>query len=331
MYKEEGSMAFELLPRGCEESSFMWIYQVVPGVSAAFYEYNSPHCHVFNNMVIARDIVGGTPEPRRMLEVNVCREGTFRVVFPERQSFMSLLQGDVALVVTDMSDWARILIGDSETDWNIDLPTSRYRGFGLIIDLALVEVRSKELLATLGIDLASVISSYRLEERAFIVTADLGIEKTVDAIDLHRKNGSAALLRLGALELLARIDIRTVPPKSLPKPECSLETARLTREARNHAVSNLSVRHTIDDIARRFGMSSTVFKNAFREMYGEPYARYMTKSRMERAEALLAEGELVLSVAEAVGYESPSKFTAAFKRVFDEPPSAYRERMKARK
>jgi AraC-like DNA-binding protein len=329
MYKEEGSMSFELLPRGCGESSFMWIYQVVPGINAAFYEYNSPHCHVFNDMAIARDIVGDVLEPRRMFEVNVCREGTFRVVVPERQSFISLLQGDVALVVTDMSNRARTITGNPKADWSIDLPTSYYRGFGLIIDLALVESRSKDLLATLGINLASVINTYRLEERAFVVAADLGIERTVDAIDLHRRSGSATLLRLGTLELLARIDIRAVPPKSLNKLECSLETARLTREARNHALSNLGVRQTIGDISRKFGMSSTVFKNAFRKMYGEPYARYMTKSRMEQAEAMLAEGSLVFTVAEAVGYVSPSKFTAAFKRAFGESPSAYRERMGA--
>jgi AraC-like DNA-binding protein len=55
----------------------------------------------------------------------------------------------------------------------------------------------------------------------------------------------------------------------------------------------------------------------------------MAQIRMQRAEALLAQGGLVLSVAQAVGYESPSKFTAAFKRVFAESPSAYRDRMKA--
>lgn len=59
-------------------------------------------------------------------------------------------------------------------------------------------------------------------------------------------------------------------------------------------------------------MSPTVFKTTFKELFGEPYARYMRMARMERVEALFAEGELILSIAETVGYESPSKFTAAF-------------------
>lgn len=329
MREDESCLAFELLSQGAEKNSFMHVCRVVPGINAAFYEYNSPHCHVFNDMAIARDIVGDTRELHRMLEVNICREGTFRVLSSGRRSLMSLLQGDVSLAVTDVSDRTRTLAGDPVADWVVDLPARRYRGFGLIVDLSLVEACSKGFLSALGIDLSGVIRSYRLEERAFIMSADLGMEKTVDAIELYRRNGAASLLRLGVMELLVRIDVRAVPPKSISRPECSLETARLVKEARNHAVSHLHGRYTIDEISRMFGMSPTVFKSAFREIYGEPYARYMTGVRMEQAEAHLAEGELVLSVAEAVGYESPSKFTAAFKRAFGESPSAYRDRMKA--
>ena len=331
MREQEDFLAFELLPLGAEESSFMWIYRVIPGIRAAFYEYNSPHCYVFNDMAIVRDIIGDVPKPRRMLEINMCREGAFHVVFSKRQSFISLLQGDLALAITDVFDWVRTPAGGSEPNWVLDLPTNRYRGCGLIIDLALVESYSKDLLTLLGIELASLIDSYCLDERIFIMAVDLGIEKVVDAIEIHRKNGSMPLLRLGVLELLARLDARTVPPKSLSRSECSLETLHLTKEARNHAVNHLSTRYTIDDISRKLKMSPTVFKSAFREIYGEPYARYMTRTRMEQAETLLAEGELVLSVAKAVGYESPSKFTAAFTRIFGESPSAYRDRMRANK
>ncbi|MDR2106114.1 MAG: AraC family transcriptional regulator [Coriobacteriales bacterium] len=329
MHKEEGSLAFKLLPLGTEESSFMYIYRVIPGVSAAFYEYNSSYCHVFNDMAIARDIIGDTPIPRRMLEVNLCCEGSFRVLFAGQQSIMSILQGDLALAVTDVSDRARTLGWGSKADWVIDLPTSRYRGFGIIIDLELVASLSHDLIATLGMNFADMIESYRLEESPFVMSIDRGIEKTVDAIELHRKNGSVPLLRLGVLELLARIDAGVIPQKSLSRPVRSLESVRLTREARNHAVNHLCERYTISEISRRFGMSPTVFKSVFREIYGDAYARYMTRIRMERAEALLAEREPILSIAKAVGYESPSKFTAAFKRLFGESPSACRNRMRA--
>jgi AraC-like DNA-binding protein len=331
MHKLEGTLLFKLLPQGPEASSYMWVYQLIPGITVMFHEYNSPHCHVFNDRSIARDIIGDVSSLRRMLEINVCREGTFRVLFPKHQTFVSILQDDLVLTVTTMSDWERALVGSPDIDWVLDLPTSRYRGFGIIIDLALVENQSRDLLTTLGIKITSLVDSYRLTEGAFVMAADLGMDKTIDAIELYWKNNSMALLRLGVLELLARLDARIVPSKSLARSECSLETARLVREARNHAFSQLDSRYTIDEISRRFKMCPTVFKNAFRELYGEPYARYMTRCRMERAEELLVEGQRILSVAQATGYESPSKFSAAFKRAFGESPSEYRERMSAKK
>jgi AraC-like DNA-binding protein len=230
-----------------------------------------------------------------------------------------------------MSDLERTIISSPDTNWVLDLPTKRYRGFGIIVDLALVENQSRELLSALGIKITSLIDSYRLGEGAFVLAVDLGMDKALDAIELYRRSNSIPLLRLGVLELLARLDARIVPPKSLTRPECSLETAQLVREIRNHALNQLENRYTIDEISQKFKMSQTVFKNAFRELYGEPYARYMTRCRMERAEGLLVKGERILTVAQATGYESPSKFTAAFKRAFGEIPSEYRERMSAKK
>lgn len=328
MHEGEGSHTFKLLPQGAEDSSYMWIYQVIPGIRAAFYEYNSPYCHIFNDMTIVRDIIGNVEKPRKMLEINMCREGAFRLVSSKRQSFISLLQGDLALTITEISDWARTLPGNFEESWILDLPTNQYRGFGLIIDLVLVEAHSKEILASLGIEIAGILESYSLDEKIFIMAADLGLEKAIDSIEFHRKNDSTPLFRLSVLELLARIGARSAPPKSLARPECSLEVLHLTKEARNHAVKYLCERHTIGALSRKFGMSPTVFKSAFREVYREPYARYMTRIRMEQAETLLAKEGLVQSVAEAVGYKSPSKFAAAFRRVFNESPTTYRNRMR---
>ena len=62
----------------------------------------------------------------------------------------------------------------------------------------------------------------------------------------------------------------------------------------------------------------------FKGVYGVPPA-YLKAFRMERAAQLLRETDRrIADVALEVGYESPSKFAAAFKRHFDVAPSAYR-------
>lgn len=63
----------------------------------------------------------------------------------------------------------------------------------------------------------------------------------------------------------------------------------------------------------------------FKEVYGSSLAAHMKEHRMERAAALLRETDLsVAEIAGQVGYESQSKFTAAFKEQFGQLPKEYR-------
>ena len=49
---------------------------------------------------------------------------------------------------------------------------------------------------------------------------------------------------------------------------------------------------------------------------------------MERAQQLLAGTDLtIIQVALAVGYETPSAFTASFRKAFGITPSAFRQRL----
>jgi AraC-like DNA-binding protein len=57
------------------------------------------------------------------------------------------------------------------------------------------------------------------------------------------------------------------------------------------------------------------------------WSAYVVQCRLLRAMTLLAEpGPTVLDVATAVGFESVSAFTRAFRRVTGETPTGYRRR-----
>src|ERR671938_1582077 len=74
-------------------------------------------------------------------------------------------------------------------------------------------------------------------------------------------------------------------------------------------------------------MSPSHFSRQFRAAYGEtPYSYLMTR-RIERAKALLRQGDLsVTEVCVAVGCTSLGSFSARFTQLVGEPPSAYRSR-----
>lgn len=69
-------------------------------------------------------------------------------------------------------------------------------------------------------------------------------------------------------------------------------------------------------------MNTTTLKTVFKKVYGTTIAAHMKQHRMELAAGLLLKTQNdIASVAQAVGYESQSRFTAAFKEAYGELPN----------
>ncbi|MEO1335365.1 MAG: AraC family transcriptional regulator [Myxococcota bacterium] len=83
---------------------------------------------------------------------------------------------------------------------------------------------------------------------------------------------------------------------------------------------------SVAELAVEVGMSRSGFAARFTELVGESPIRYLTRWRIMRgAERLLDNPqESVAEVAAAVGYDSEAAFGAAFKRIFELPPGAWR-------
>lgn len=89
---------------------------------------------------------------------------------------------------------------------------------------------------------------------------------------------------------------------------------------------NLRLRPTIEELARANYLDSSTLKREFKQVYGLPIATYLKEYRMKRAMELLTQTEMPISdIADAVGYETASKFTAAFKSMTQTTPSEYRK------
>jgi AraC family transcriptional regulator len=81
---------------------------------------------------------------------------------------------------------------------------------------------------------------------------------------------------------------------------------------------------SLDDLAQLADLSRFHFLRAFKTSSGEtPYQRVL-RMRVERAEELLSEGRsTVAEVAKAVGFKSPSRFIATFRRARETTPRQF--------
>ena len=84
---------------------------------------------------------------------------------------------------------------------------------------------------------------------------------------------------------------------------------------------------TIEQLARRAGMSVRTFDRRFRSAVGETPTTYLQKLRVEKAKRLLESGtDTIEDIAEKVGYEDGRSFRRLFKTLTDLSPQAYRRK-----
>jgi AraC-like DNA-binding protein len=98
------------------------------------------------------------------------------------------------------------------------------------------------------------------------------------------------------------------------------------RRARDHIDRNYAEPLDVPTMARAALMSPAHFSRKFGAAYGEtPYAYLMTR-RIERAKALLRQGNSVTNTCVDVGCTSLGSFSSRFTEMVGEPPSQYRRR-----
>jgi AraC-like DNA-binding protein len=83
-------------------------------------------------------------------------------------------------------------------------------------------------------------------------------------------------------------------------------------------------RWTLQSLADVAGMSRSTFAQKFKETVGEPPMEYMGRWRMMLAgDKLVNSGDSISVIANSLGYESDSAFSAAFRRVMGCSPRQY--------
>lgn len=112
----------------------------------------------------------------------------------------------------------------------------------------------------------------------------------------------------------------TCPPQDASSP------ADIARQIHDCLMEHLNERITIEELSHQFHINTTTLKESFKQVYGTSIAAHVNKHRMEQAAKLLRNNEnSILEIAQSVGFQSQSRFTAAFKKEFGVLPSEYRK------
>ena len=111
-----------------------------------------------------------------------------------------------------------------------------------------------------------------------------------------------------------------------------LDPDMLARHTEQYLLQNLGRHVTLDELIAQFGVSGTTLKKHFRENHGMSLYAWFKSQRMQAAARELRDTkDSILKIAGDFGYENASKFSAAFRDVFDVSPREYRRTLEASK
>ncbi|GBQ96008.1 transcriptional regulator [Gluconacetobacter liquefaciens] len=126
------------------------------------------------------------------------------------------------------------------------------------------------------------------------------------------REGRLTALLLDELDRMPELKLQVTMPKD----------PRLARICKA-ILSDATEMHDLDHWAREAAMGRRTFTRQFREQTGTSLAAWRQQARMVEAIALLEQGASVTEAAYGVGYDSPSAFSAVFRKIFGVAPSAY--------
>mgnify|MGYP002796303530 FL=1 len=213
---------------------------------------------------------------------------------------------------------------DKCADSEITLPLGYYEGLTVSLDLSVLRDTIPELLKDAEVDVCRLCHAFCGENETAALPASPRIGHIFSEVyDLPEKM-KRPYLRLKCQELLLFLSM-TGPAKNAVFNSFHSEQADTVRRIHDLMTENLQKRYTIDELSRQYLINTAALKNIFKSVYGMPIASYMKQYRiMKAAELLRKTDDSISAVASAVGYESQSKFSAAFKDIMKILPTDYR-------
>lgn len=280
------------------------IYEVFPGVALA---YNDFHIRYYDSKF--------KPD-RNLFCIDHCREG--RLEYPAADDAYSYVEaGDLKL------DRRLTHTG------HFEMPLSHYHG-------AMVSFDIDEASKSLPVEIKDFPVNLRLLQEKFcssiypyVVHGAGSIEHIFGELYAVPEKIKRPYFKIKILELLLYLEALELPESPAEKPYFYRTQVEKVKAVQQFLITHMDENYTQEELSRRFDIPLTPLKNCFKTVFGASIGSYLLEYRMNQAAVFLKtkRGMSVAEISGCVGYDSPSKFAAAFRRKMGMSPMDYRNRL----
>ena len=278
----------------------MTVYQVYPGIQLIYNDFEATSYDWKGNL------------DKDILEINHCREGREGSILLSG-SCLYLGEGDLSIHTMD------------NCSPKMSFPLKHYRGISVVINLKIVTENPPEILSESGIDILDFKEKFCAEGNCFVMRAKDEIEHIFSELYSVPDCLQKPYFKIKVQELLLFLCMVDVS-KEKQREQYTSPQVEVVREIHKKLISNLQVRHTIEELSKEYLINTATLKDTFKGIYGQSIGAYMKEYRIKQAAVLLRQTQYTIAeVANRVGYENQSKFATAFRDILKMAPSEYRK------
>lgn len=205
-------------------------------------------------------------------------------------------------------------------------PLSHYHGITICI-LPKAEQALQREFPTFSVPFAELADKFCPKGQPLTIHNDPSLENLFHCLYHLPGTVPKEYFKLKIMELLVYLSSMDVDAYKIDRPYFYTGQVEKIRAIHELMTSDLTKTYTAEELSKRFSISLTAMKHCFKSTYGSPIYTYLKQYRLSHAAKLLiTRRDLKVSeIGAMVGYESPSKFTAAFHEVMGQTPLEYRK------
>lgn len=248
-----------------------------------------------------------------IFEVFFCLDGQITATLPDAAPHK--IEKYHILVLSDLSDLLSLKIGK-------DL-----QGVLVIVDLPLLQACAPSICPT--IDLCCLKSNLAIQHGSASVCNRFWSQSVFDLWTYLPDHIFSKYCAFKALELLYILSVKSYAVEHFAGDTNNQKISQAILHIRSYMEKHLSEKITISDLSRMLSVSPTYLKAEFRRIHGMSIHRCLIDLRMQRAyELIRCTDRPIYKIAQDVGYEGMSQFSAVFKKYYGTSPGQFKKCLK---
>ena len=285
---------------GADGEVVQTVYPVFPGIEIVYHDVHATAC------AMQRTRAPGC------LEIHHCREG--RIAYPYGDACFFLSPGDLAIVQR------------SAAAAPARFPTGHYHGITVSIDPARAPDCLSCFLEDVEVRPSALIEKFCADSACFVTRSSQGVAHIFAELYSVPEAIRKGYFKVKILELLLYLQGMEIPQETAERPYFYRTQVEKVRAIQRFLTEHLTQNISQEQLSRQFDFPLTSMKKCFQSITGSTIGAWVTTCRMNRAAEMLRSdrGKSIADVGCCVGYDSASKFAAAFRKTMGMTPSEYR-------